>query len=122
MGLAPDCCRQRRGSTMFRTIGTVFSTFMSLDVNTLTAAELKRRGMAAIEERLRHGPVHLVKRNRAAAVVLTEQQYADLSQGKPDAGQPGMTAMQWLLSQPATGSKSRRQIERELRAEREKWA
>jgi len=95
---------------------------MSLDVNTLTAAELKRRGMAAIEERLRHGPVHLVKRNRAAAVVLTEQQYADLSQGKPDAGQPGMTAMQWLLSQPATGSKSRRQIERELRAEREKWA
>lgn len=91
-------------------------------MNTLTAAELKRRGMAAIEERLRRGPVHLVKRNKAAAVVLSEQEYAELSQGKAGAVQPGMTAIQWLLSQPVTGSKSRRQLERELRAERESWA
>ena len=90
-------------------------------MNTLTAAELKRRGMAAIEELLRRGPVHLVKRNRAAAVVLTEQQYAELSQGRPGAAQPGMTAIQWLLGQPVTGKKSRRQIDRELRAERESW-
>ena len=27
--------------------------------NTLTAAEIKRRGMAAIEEGLRKGPVHI---------------------------------------------------------------
>ena len=91
-------------------------------MNTLTAAELKRRGMAAIEEHLRRGPVHLLKRNKAAAVVLTEQQYAALSQGKADAVRPAMTAIQWLLSQPATGSRSRRQLERELRAERESWA
>lgn len=91
-------------------------------MNTLTAAELKRRGMAAIEERLRRGPVHLVKRNKAAAVVLSEQEYAELSQGKAGAVQAGMTAIQWLLSQPVTGSKSRRQLERELRAERESWA
>ena len=38
-------------------------------MNTLTAAELKRRGMAAIEDSLRHGPVHLVKYNRPSAVV-----------------------------------------------------
>lgn len=43
-------------------------------MNTLTAAELKRRGMAAIEERLRLGPVHRVKRSKPAAVVLTEEQ------------------------------------------------
>ncbi len=91
-------------------------------MNTLTAAELKRRGMAAIEESLRRGPVHLVKRNKAAAVVLTEQQYAELSQGKAAAAPTGMTAIQWLLSQPVTGSKSRRQLARELRAERESWA
>jgi PHD/YefM family antitoxin component YafN of YafNO toxin-antitoxin module len=90
-------------------------------MNTLSAAELKRRGMAAIEERLRRGPVHLVKRNKAAAVVLTEQQYAALSRGKADAVQPGMSAMQWLLSQPATGSRSRRQLDRALRAERGQW-
>ena len=90
-------------------------------MNTLTAAELKRRGMAAIEERLRSGPVHLVKRNKAAAVVLTEQQYAELSQMK--SGAPvGMTAIQWLLSQPVTGTKPKRQLDRELREERESWA
>ena len=90
-------------------------------MNTLTAAELKRRGMAAIEELLRRGPVHLVKRNRAAAVVLTEQQYEELSRGRSGAAQPGMTAIQWLLGRPVTGKKSRRQIDRELRAERESW-
>jgi hypothetical protein len=37
-------------------------------MNSLTAAELKRRGMAAIEEGLRKGPVHLVKHNKPAAV------------------------------------------------------
>lgn len=90
-------------------------------MNTLTAAELKRRGMAAIEERLRRGPVHLVKRNRPAAVVLTEKQYAELSQGTQAIAQPGMTAIQWLLSQPAKGTKVRRQLTRELRAERDGW-
>ena len=90
-------------------------------MNTLTAAELKRRGMAAIEERLRRGPVHLVKRNKAAAVVLTEEQYEKLSQGRLEAAVPGMAAIQWLLSQPMTGTKSRRQLDRELRAERESW-
>jgi len=91
-------------------------------VNTLTAAELKRRGMAAIEERLRRGPVHLVKRNKPAAVVLTEEQYEQLAQGRRDVAVPGMSAIQWLLSQPVIGTKSRRRLDRELRAERESWA
>ena len=33
-----------------------------------------------------------------------------------------MTAIQWLLSQPVKGSKSRRLLDRQLRAERESWA
>ena len=41
-------------------------------MNILTVAEIKRRGMAAIEEGLRDGPVHIVKRNKPAAVVLSE--------------------------------------------------
>ena len=91
-------------------------------MNTLTAAELKRRGMAAIEERLRRGPVHLLKRNKAAAVVLTEEQYEQLAQGGHDVVVPGMSAIQWLLSQPVIGTKSRRRLDRELRSERETWA
>jgi PHD/YefM family antitoxin component YafN of YafNO toxin-antitoxin module len=90
-------------------------------MNTLSAAELKRRGMAAIEEGLRRGPVHLVKRNKPAAVVLTEEQYAELVQRRGRRG-AGLSALQWLLAQPAAGRKSKRQLDHQLRTERENWA
>jgi hypothetical protein len=90
-------------------------------MNTLSAAELKRRGMAAIEEGLRRGPVHLVKRNKPAAVVLTEEQYAELVQRRGKGG-AGLSALQWLLAQPAAGTKNKRQLDRQLRTERENWA
>lgn len=90
-------------------------------MNSLTAAELKRRGMAAIEDGLRHGPVHLMKRNKPSAVVLSEEDYAQLAQGK--AGKTvGMTAVQWLLNQPVTGTKRKGQLDKALREERENWA
>jgi len=85
--------------------------------NTLTAAEIKRRGMAAIEEGLRRGPVHIIKRNKPVAVVLTEEEYQRLAQGKV-ARPPGMSAVQWLLAQPVTGTRSKEDIDAELKAER----
>lgn len=89
-------------------------------MNTLTAAELKRRGMAAIEEGLRHGPVHIVKRNRPAAVVLTEQEYARLSRD-PAATPAGVTALQWLVSHPSTKTRKKADIDTALRDERDRW-
>ena len=87
-------------------------------MNILTVAELKRRGMAAIEDGLRHGPLHIVKRNKPAAVVISEDDYRYLAHGK--ATKPiGMTAVQWLLSQPATGKRSKAQIDAILKAERD---
>lgn len=85
--------------------------------NILTIAELKRRGMAAIEHGLKRGPLHIVKRNRPAAVVLSEAEYERLlaAGGKRV---PGMTAMQWLLAQPAKGDASKRQLDQRLREER----
>ena len=86
--------------------------------NTLTAAERKRRGMAAIEEGLRRGPVHIVKRNKPATVVLSEDEYQRLAYGKvktPD----GMTAVQWLLAQPVSGKRSKTQINAALKSERD---
>ncbi len=85
--------------------------------NILTAAEIKRRGLAAIEESLRRGPVHLVKRNKAAAVVLSEEDYQRLTAGRPQA-RPGMTAVQWLLAQPAAGTRSKADIDAALAKER----
>jgi prevent-host-death family protein len=85
--------------------------------NILTAAELKRRGMAAIEEGLRNGPVRLVKRNTPTAVVVTEADYRRLT-GEASATVPGMTAVQWLLSHPSLGTRSKQEIDAALREER----
>ncbi|EHC5873769.1 type II toxin-antitoxin system Phd/YefM family antitoxin [Salmonella enterica subsp. enterica serovar Eastbourne] len=85
--------------------------------NILTVAELKRRGMAAIEEGLQHGPIHIMKRNRAAAVVLSEEEYLRLTCGyaQPHAG---VTAMQWLLAQTTTGKRDKAEIDVALSEER----
>lgn len=85
--------------------------------NTLTVAEIKRRGMAAIEEGLRRGPVHIIKRNKPAAVVLSEEEYQRLVHGKAETPQ-GMSVVQWLLAQPVAGNRSKEEIDAELKAER----
>lgn len=85
--------------------------------NTLTIAEIKRRGMAAIEEGLRRGPIHIIKRNKAAAVVLSEEEYQRLIRGQPQT-RPGMTALQWLLAQPAAGTRDKADIDASLAEER----
>ena len=84
--------------------------------NTVTVSEIKRRGMAAIEDGLRRGPLHIVKRNKPAAVVLSEDEYLRLVNGK--AAQTGLTAVQWLLGQPAAGKRSKADIDAGLNAER----
>jgi PHD/YefM family antitoxin component YafN of YafNO toxin-antitoxin module len=58
-----------------------------LDV--LTTAEIKRRGIAAIEQALQHGLVHLLKRNQPAAVIVSEQHYRQLQRHAGRAVQPG---------------------------------
>ncbi|WP_341645217.1 type II toxin-antitoxin system prevent-host-death family antitoxin [Thauera sp. SDU_THAU2] len=85
--------------------------------NVLTVAEIKRRGMAAIEDALRHGPVHIVKRNKPAAVVLSEAEYQRITACQPPI-QPGMSALQWLLAQPATGMRDKADIDAALAEER----
>jgi prevent-host-death family protein len=85
--------------------------------NILTVAELKRRGMAAIEEGLKQGPVRIVKRNRSAAVVLSEDDYRRLTGGQPD-NVRGLSALQWLLMAPSSGTRSKQEIDRELADER----
>jgi hypothetical protein len=86
--------------------------------NILTSAEIKRHGLAVIEERLAQGPVYLMKRNRRAAVVLSEAEYARLLQAQPKAV-PGQGALQWLLTQAPQGQRSRAAIDAELGAGRD---
>lgn len=86
--------------------------------NGLTVAELKRRGMAAIEDGLRRGPVRIFKRNKAAAVVLSESDYQRLTAAASPAALPGMSAADWLLAHPH-GQRGKRSIDRQLAAERD---
>lgn len=86
--------------------------------NTLTIAELKRRGMAAIEDGLKRGPVHILKRNKSAAVVVSSEEYERLSR-RYNADVPGMTALQWLLEHPMDGTLSKRDIDLRLRKDRD---
>ncbi|CAM5483448.1 hypothetical protein [Rhodanobacter lindaniclasticus] len=86
--------------------------------NTLTVAELKRRGAAAIEDGLEHGPIHILKRNKTAAVVLSESDYLRLI-GARGGKTPGLTAMQWLLAHPRSGRPGKRDIDRGLRKDRD---
>lgn len=87
-------------------------------MNTLTASELKRRGMAAIEDGLRNGPLHIVKRNKPVAVVLTEAEYQALTLSRP--GEPGgLIALQWLLNQRVAGTRRKAQIDATLKLERD---
>ncbi len=51
---------------------------MSTPFNTVPAQEVKRRGVAALEDKLRRGPVHVLRRNQPVCVVLSEKAFEDL--------------------------------------------
>jgi PHD/YefM family antitoxin component YafN of YafNO toxin-antitoxin module len=85
--------------------------------NSLTISEIRRRGMAVINDRLCSGPAHTMKRNKQAAVILSEAQYQQLL-GKDAAQKPGMSAMQWLIAQSPVGQRSKATIDADLQNER----
>jgi PHD/YefM family antitoxin component YafN of YafNO toxin-antitoxin module len=54
-------------------------------MNSIAAQDIKRRGISAVDEALRDGPVHVIKNNRPSYVVLTEAAYAELLESSRDA-------------------------------------
>lgn len=47
-------------------------------MNTVPAQEIKRRGIAAVDDLINAGDLHVIRNNRPEYVVLTEARYADL--------------------------------------------
>ena len=89
-------------------------------LNVLRSAELKRRGIAAVEEALRAGPVHLLKRNRPAAVVLSadDDQRLQRLASQPEPAAP--SCLEWLLELPAAvAGRSRDAIDADLNKQRD---
>lgn len=54
-------------------------------MNMLAAQEIKRRGISAVDEGLKDGPVHIIKNNQPQYVVLTEGRYQELIEAEDEA-------------------------------------
>jgi PHD/YefM family antitoxin component YafN of YafNO toxin-antitoxin module len=72
-------------------------------MNTITIAEIKRGGMAALDVALHRGTATIMKRNRPAAIVLTPKAYESLLAKASQDTAPG-TALDWLLSASNTST------------------
>jgi PHD/YefM family antitoxin component YafN of YafNO toxin-antitoxin module len=47
-------------------------------MNTIPAQEIKRRGIAAVDELIATGDVHVIRNNRPEYVILSEERYKEL--------------------------------------------
>ena len=64
--------------------------------------------------------MHLLKRNRSAAVVISEQHYRQLQLQASRAPKTEASTLQWLLAlPPSTTPRSKAEIDAELGAERD---
>jgi len=54
-------------------------------MNTLAAQEIKRKGISAVDEALKEGPVHVIKNNQPQYVVLSEERYRELIEAEDEA-------------------------------------
>jgi len=92
-------------------------------MQTISDSEISSRGLAALEKMLDNGPVHVIKDDRLAYVVLSEAEYSRL-RTRPTSGagnRPGVWDV--LLGPPATGlqRRSRESIDADISAERDPW-
>ena len=91
-------------------------------MNILTIEQIKRRGIAAVEDALRHGPAHLVKRNQPAAVVLTEAEFSRLTALDRATTIPKKrTSMEIFLSDDPGGDLDAEGLARRIKEERDSW-
>jgi len=65
-------------------------------MNTVTAQEIKRRGISAVDEALANGPVRVIRNNRPRYVVLLEEDYEillnDLAEARLSASEADLKA------------------------------
>ncbi|OQX18378.1 MAG: prevent-host-death protein [Desulfobulbaceae bacterium A2] len=54
-------------------------------MNTLPAQEIKRRGIAAVDEIIAKGDVHVIRNNQPQYVVLSEARYLELLEMEDEA-------------------------------------
>lgn len=90
-------------------------------MNTIAANELKRHGIAAIEKLLVKGPVHVIKRNHPACVVLAEDEYERLIHAaKGETLGRQLSVLEWFAL-PPLGAEEKTELDARLSRERDEW-
>jgi PHD/YefM family antitoxin component YafN of YafNO toxin-antitoxin module len=54
-------------------------------MNSIPAQEIKRRGIAAVDELIAKGDIHVIRNNRPQYVVLSEERYQELMVAEQEA-------------------------------------
>jgi PHD/YefM family antitoxin component YafN of YafNO toxin-antitoxin module len=54
-------------------------------MKTIAAQDIKRRGISAVDEALKEGPVHVIKNNCPQYVVVSEARYQELLEAEDEA-------------------------------------
>ena len=54
-------------------------------MNAIAAQDIKKRGISAVDDALKQGPVHVIKNNQPKYVVLSEERYRDLIAAEDEA-------------------------------------
>ena len=54
-------------------------------MNAIPAQEIKRRGIAAVDDQIAKGDLHIIRNNQPQYVVLSEARYQDLIAAEQDA-------------------------------------
>ena len=85
----------------------------------IPAKELKRRGLAAVENMLENGPVEIIKNNKPACVVISLNDYSELVRLKKK--KPKNMKITEIFSLSAAGTLSRKEIDERLKSERKSW-
>jgi PHD/YefM family antitoxin component YafN of YafNO toxin-antitoxin module len=88
-------------------------------MRTLSATEIKRRGIVAVEELIEQGPVYVLKNSRTACVAMSEKDFARLTTGA--ARNATRSAWEILLAPGGKGKTSRRKADARLKIERDAW-
>lgn len=58
----------------------------------ISAREIKRRGISAVDEAVKEGPVHIIKNDRPSYVVMEEAYYQELLEAQREAFMAGIRA------------------------------
>jgi hypothetical protein len=99
----------------------LFEHCIEYAMNSIPASEVKRRGVAALEEAAKSGPVHVIRNNRPTGVYMSEQEYARLVAGSRAPAPSGASAWELILARPYEGARTKDEIDAQVQAERASW-